>query len=113
MENNSNKPTNNIDQAPDESANSLILARIEQLYLENGKNREDYQNSLEKLGRAINAETAAILINQKPPVDILKSADIEHYIDSNFTKEDVLLANSQASKKIIAEWLSIITRKNN
>ena len=113
MENNINNSPNIPINKPDNNAESLKLSRIEQIFIENGKTAEDYQASLEKLGQAINAQTTLSLLTAKPPGAKLKAVDVDSYIAANFSESEIVNANNVASSKIISEWLSIITRKNN
>jgi len=95
------------------NTNSLILAKIEQVFLDNGKTADEFNATLDKLGKAISVKTAEILFTSKPPNTKLNPNNIEGYLSDNFTQEELIQAEEIASKAIITEWLTIITRKNN
>jgi bifunctional pyridoxal-dependent enzyme with beta-cystathionase and maltose regulon repressor activities len=93
--------------------NSLILAKIEQIFLDNGKTADEFNITLDKLGEAISVKTAEILLMSNPPNVKLNPDGIEDYLGKNFTQEELIKAKEIASRGIITEWLAIITRINN
>jgi len=89
---------------------SQKLNNLKAEYLKDGKfTQNDLQEDLDELNNLVHLEVLNSMFEQKPPTGMLKSEkEVEDYIDSNFSKDDIKAITYEKAEDIFSGWLKSI-----